>query len=391
VAIARDRGGSLDQLSIVYALGLAWAVKFLWAPLVDRFGSRRFGHYRSWLLVTQPATALVILAIAPFDVVANLGFIVLALAVVALLSATQDIATDALAVRTFRGRARGGVNGMQVGANFVGDIIGGGLILVVYDIAGWVPAIVTLAVVTAVPIGFIARIREPALGDDNGPDQREAGNRVRLAAVLGLFRQRGATRWALLLSPLLTIAMGGSYGMLVPILVDSGMSIGMVGVLTNVVAGVIGVAAAVVAGLLVPTLGRRRSLIVYGLGQAVAIASVVPVALGMGGTAWMIVAIVLVAVFNSAGYAAMYTINMDFSRHDTAGSDFTVQVSVAYFVRFAAAGVFIGVAAAHGYVITLLVCVGIALLAVVAVAALFVPPGADERAHEAAEPALPRP
>lgn len=384
VAIARERGGSLDQLGIVYALGLAWAVKFLWAPLVDRFGSRRLGHYRTWLLITQPATALAILTIAPFDVVEHLDLIVLALAAVALLSATQDIATDALAVRTFHGRARGGINGMQVGANFVGDIVGGGLVLVVYDVAGWVPAILTLSAVTAVPIYFIVRYREPR----RDPADRPAP--ARPTSVLALFRVPGLPRWALLLSPLLTTAMGGSYGMLVPILVDSGMSVGLVGILTNGVAGVVGIVAAVVAGLLVPTLGRKRALILFGLGQAGAIASVIPVALGAGGTVWMIVAIVLVSVFNSAGYAAMYTINMDFARREHAGSDFTVQVSVAYAVRFAAAGLFIGVAATHGYVTTLVICVAIALVAVVATAALFVPPEPDRETAEPPEPSVPR-
>ncbi len=138
-AITRERGGDLEEIGVIYVLGMVWAVKFLWAPLVDRFGSRRLGHYRSWLLVTQPATALAVVMIAPFDVLDNLGLIIAALAVVAILSSTQDIATDALAVRTMRGSGRGGVNGLQVGAGFVGDIIGGGGVLVVYDLFGLGP------------------------------------------------------------------------------------------------------------------------------------------------------------------------------------------------------------------------------------------------------------
>ena len=40
------------------ALALAWVFKFLWAPLVDRYGSRRRGHFRSWILPLQLAAVV---------------------------------------------------------------------------------------------------------------------------------------------------------------------------------------------------------------------------------------------------------------------------------------------------------------------------------------------
>ena len=53
VAILRDGGTSLATLGMLQTIGLIWPLKFLWAPLVDRFGSRRVGHYRSWLIPLQ--------------------------------------------------------------------------------------------------------------------------------------------------------------------------------------------------------------------------------------------------------------------------------------------------------------------------------------------------
>lgn len=258
VAISRDRGGSLEDISVIFVLGMVWALKFLWAPLVDRFGSRRLGHYRSWLLITQPAAALAIVAIAPFDVIENIWVILGLLAIVAILSSTQDIATDALAVREMTGTSRGPINGLQVGAGFVGDIIGGGLVLVVYDLFGWVPAIVSLAALTALPIYFIVRHRER---EPQAPVER-----VRRPSVLALFRQRGAARWAFVLTPLLTLAMPGAYGLLVPIMIDGGVSVGAVGLLSNGVGGVVSVLTAVAAGLLVDRMGRKRALLVYSAG-----------------------------------------------------------------------------------------------------------------------------
>lgn len=367
-AITRERGGSLEDIGVIYGIGFIWALKFLWAPLVDRYGSRRRGHYRSWLVVTQPAAALGIVALAPLDVGENLGFIVILLSVVAVLSATQDIATDALAVRMMSGRERGGINGLQIGANFVGDVIGGGLVLVIYDYFGWVPAILTLAFVVAIPIFFIRRFKEPVVEPVVAPADTAA--RPPRASMFSVFRQPGVKRWALVLTPLLAISMPGAYGMLVPILIDSGVSVGMVGILTNGLGGVIGIAAAIGAGLWVPKLGRRRALVWYAAGQVVAIATVIPVAAG-GGMGWALLAIVMVNIFNSAVFVIMYTINMDHSRPETAGSDFTVQTSISLGLRFVAAGMVIGVAGAAGYTVAMVVCTVVAVIALIAVLTLY--------------------
>jgi len=363
-AISRERGNDLEDVGVIFVLGMVWAVKFLWAPLVDRFGSRRIGHYRSWLVVTQPLAAVAVLALIPFDVVNDLWIILALLAVVAIVSATQDVATDALAVRTISGRNRGGINGLQVGAGFVGDIIGGGLVLVVYDIWGWTPAILTLAVFTALPILSVLRYREPALVEVTAtPAPRPS--------MASLFRQRGAARWAFVLTPLLALGMPGAYGLMGSILVDSGVSLSAIGLLTNVLGGAIGCGAAIVAGLLINRLGRKRSLVLYGVGQIVAIAAVLPV-VSAGGMGWVLISIVLLNVFNTAGYTIMYTINMDYARKESAGSDFTVQTSISYAVRFAGAGVIFGVADSLGYTWALLICMGLTLLGVIAAAAFFI-------------------
>lgn len=383
MAISRERGQDLEDIGVIFLLGMVWTLKFIWAPLVDRFGSRKRGHYRSWIMITQPAVALGIAAIAPFDVIDNLGVIIACLAFVAIMSATQDVATDALAVRNLRGGARGNINGLQIGAGFIGDIVGGALVLVLYDLFGWVPAILTLAALTAVPIFFVRRYKEAAREPVDAPQ------RVRRESAVALFRQPGFKRWALVITPLLSIGMPGAYGLLVPMLVDGNVSVGMVGVLTNGIGGVIGIAAALVAGSLVNRLGRKRALIWFGLSQVLGIASALPLAAG-GGLGAAIVAVVLVNIANSAVFVIMYTVNMDHARPDNAGSDFTLQVSISFGMRFLVGGLIFGVADAAGYAPALLICLGTAIVGVV-VAALFfrdVSARQDDEARPGLRPAL---
>jgi MFS family permease len=361
MAISRERGQDLENIGVIFLLGMVWTLKFLWAPLVDRFGSRKRGHYRSWIMLTQPAVALGIAAVAPFDVIDHLGLILLLLTFVAIMSATQDVATDALAVRNLRGGSRGNINGVQVGAGFIGDIVGGAAVLVLYDLFGWVPAILTLAVLSAVPIYFVRRFRE---------EESEAPHRVRRQSAIALFRQPGVKRWALVITPLLSIGLPGAYSLLVPMLVDGGVSVGLVGLLTNGLGGVIGIAAALVAGSLVNRLGRRRSLVIYGLLQVVAVAATIPLATA-GGLGAAILAVVLINIANCALFVIMYTVNMDLARPGNAGSDFTVQVSISFGMRYLVGGLLFGVADSAGYAPALLICLGAAVVGVTVAALLF--------------------
>src|SRR5919109_5503571 len=52
-AVLREREVALERIALLQLLALAWVVKFTWAPLVDRYGSPRLGHYRGWLLLVQ--------------------------------------------------------------------------------------------------------------------------------------------------------------------------------------------------------------------------------------------------------------------------------------------------------------------------------------------------
>lgn len=135
LAILRDGGASLAQLGVVQALGLLWAAKFLWAPLVDRYGDRRRGHYRSWILLVQPAlvVTLMLAAVVVADPVDDYPRLVVIIAGVLLLSATQDIATDALATQVVRAADRGIANGIQTAGGLLGNLIGSGAVLIVYE------------------------------------------------------------------------------------------------------------------------------------------------------------------------------------------------------------------------------------------------------------------
>jgi PAT family beta-lactamase induction signal transducer AmpG len=102
----RLREAGIDRSTIGYLswVGLAYGVKWMWAPLVDRLPipwlTRQLGRRRSWLLVSQLVIAFGLVGMALNDPSQLLGPLVACALAVAIASATQDIALDAYRIES---------------------------------------------------------------------------------------------------------------------------------------------------------------------------------------------------------------------------------------------------------------------------------------------------
>lgn len=95
----RDVGVSPSTIGFLSAVGLAYAFKFIWAPVVDRAPvpllTRLFGQRRGWMLFAQLMIVSGLVLMALTDPQAQLTQLAIAAVIVAFFSATQDIAIDA--------------------------------------------------------------------------------------------------------------------------------------------------------------------------------------------------------------------------------------------------------------------------------------------------------
>lgn len=76
-------------------VGMAYSLKFLWSPLLDRFTLFKTGRRRSWMLVTQALLMVSIFFLGTLNPSQSLSLMALISILVAFFSATQDIAIDA--------------------------------------------------------------------------------------------------------------------------------------------------------------------------------------------------------------------------------------------------------------------------------------------------------
>ncbi len=121
----RERGVSLGSIGLLGALALPWALKALWAPLVDRAGARRRVIVPCQLGMAAAAFAAAFVRPDGAGLLALLGLVFL----LNLLAATQDIAVDGLAVDWLSGGELGPANAAQVVGYKVGMLVGGGLLV----------------------------------------------------------------------------------------------------------------------------------------------------------------------------------------------------------------------------------------------------------------------
>ncbi|MFC5694024.1 AmpG family muropeptide MFS transporter [Pseudomonas sp. GCM10022186] len=94
----REAGVSRETIGFASLIGLAYAFKWIWSPLLDQWRLPflgRLGRRRSWLVLSQALVAVGLVGMALCDPQTNLTWLIALAVVVAFASATQDIAIDA--------------------------------------------------------------------------------------------------------------------------------------------------------------------------------------------------------------------------------------------------------------------------------------------------------
>jgi len=130
VAWLADRGVGTGEIGAVIAMtSLPWTFKFLWGPMIDRYGFPAMGRRRPWILAAQTCMALTlgVMAVAP-DLSNNVQLVTWLVCLINIFASVQDVAVDALAVDLLQPQERGRANGLMYGCSYGGAAIGGAVV-----------------------------------------------------------------------------------------------------------------------------------------------------------------------------------------------------------------------------------------------------------------------
>ncbi|MEQ1438568.1 MFS transporter [Fontimonas sp. SYSU GA230001] len=347
--LLREQGLSLKAIGATSLLYLPWALKFLWAPLVDGHGTRR-----DWLLPLQVASTLAAAALALADIGSGLGWLFAAVLLFNLLTATQDIATDGLAVNLLGPRERGLGNGIQVGAYRVGMMLGGGLLLWLFARHGWTAMALVMAAMLALTIVPVLGLREagrprppPAsLRDELARGWAQRLRRPGLAAFIGLIG---------------LYKLGDSMGaaMVGPFMHDAGMSKELIAWVKGTLGSAAALAGAGLGALYAWRAGRRSALLYCGLAQTASLLPYALAAAGVGGHGLIAAGCIAEHVLGGMATVALFTLMMDASEPAHAGTDYTLLACALVLVQGAASILAGLVADAGGYALLFVLGLGL--------------------------------
>lgn len=313
--LLRERGLSLAAIGATGLLFLPWALKFLWAPLVDHTGSRK-----TWIVCLQGLTFSGAVALAFVDLESGLAPIFAALVLFNLLAATQDVATDGLAVRLLSPSERGLGNGIQVGAYRIGMILGGGALLWVFAKSGWSVMFLAMAAIlflTCIPALFLPRAPEsgtPRAGIAGSALLVGWAQRLRLPGVLPFILLICAYKFG--------DAMASS--LVGPFMHDAGLSKSEIAVVKGTIGSIMGLAGAALGGWMAWYFGRRPALIACGLLQTLSLLAYLACAFDPANKFLIYGASTVEHLFGGMATVALFTLMMDASDPEHAGTDYTL-------------------------------------------------------------------
>lgn len=338
----REANYSLATIGLLQLVKLPWVVKFLWSPLVDRH-CLTGRDFRRCIVFSEIVYAIFIILAGHLNVTDNLYLIIFMVMLSLVASATQDIATDALAILMHTGRDKSMVNSMQSMGSFGGALIGSGVLLLVLHQFGW--HMVTPFLGVFVLLMLIPLLRRK----DLNIAQKDVRQRARLTDFASFFVQRGIWRQIGFLL-LYYASIIGILSMMRPWLVDLGYSMKEIGVMSGIIGTSSAFCASFGAGFIVRRIGIFTARILFACFILLTTLYFLGlVMLGTPTTAMLYGGIVLMWMSYGMATIVVYTSAMECVRPGREGTDFTVQTVLTHLSGIIMAGLSGAVADHFGY------------------------------------------
>ena len=367
--IFRENGLSLEQIALFYpVLFIPWMLKFLWAPLVERFHSINQGKYRSWIIPLQLIIAGVMCSLAFWEIGGPIGFFIIGVFLINIFSSMQDVSIDGHSITLLKFSERGWGNSVQVGTFWFGYIIGGGLMLILFSIIGWNNVFFLMAfvyLISMIPI-FLNKTHRTNQNETNDISKKN------WSSIISFLKQPQIALILFIVSAY-RIVEGFIRSILPAMLKDWGMDFSQIGLALGIIAPTSVLLGAIVAGHFINRLGRIRSLLVFGLLQVISALGYMLLSIYSDQpTMITIIPFIMVDHFISGLVTvALFSSMMDWSRKNQPGSDYTCMDCMGVFAMMFGAGISYYIAAKWGYSTCFIIALPLTVLSIFVVWRLY--------------------
>ena len=263
----KEEGVDLTVIGMMALVGLPYTVKFLWAPLLDRYTLPFLGRRRGWLLASQLALALAIAGLGCTSPAKSPWLVAFAAFLVTFCSASQDIIVDAYRREDLTDRELGLGSSLYINGYRLGMLLasGGGLIMADYIPFSLVYLIMALGMVPGIATTFLAP--EPTTPAGVPRTLKDAV----VNPMVEYFTRRGAL-WILAFILLYKIGDTMASAMTTPFYLDIGFTKTQIGAVVKLFGFWATIAGSLMGGICMLRLGIPRSLWIFGILQALSTA-----------------------------------------------------------------------------------------------------------------------
>ena len=281
----RVEGVGLAEIGFFALVGLPYAWKFLWSPVMDRYTLPFLGRRRGWMFVTQ---------LALMAIVASMGFVSPALSIwtvaslaaaLAFFSASQDIVLDAYRRELLPDAELGLGNSIHVQAYRLAGLVPGSLALILADFLPW--HVVFMVVASFMSVGLILTLFiHEAVAEPSPP-------KTLFKAVVEPFREffqrKGIKTALLILAFMFLYKLGDSMATALSsaFYIDLGFSLSEIGTIAKFASLIAAIVGGLAGGLIMIKLGINRALWLFGVIQLVSIFGFALLA-EIGANPWML-------------------------------------------------------------------------------------------------------
>jgi PAT family beta-lactamase induction signal transducer AmpG len=257
-------GVDIKVIGLFSLVGLPYTLKFLWAPVLDRFSLPLFGRRRGWLLLCQILLMLAIAGLGFTNPLASPYLVAGVAFLVTFFSASQDIVVDAYRREDLTDNELGLGSSLYVNGYRLGMLVAGSGGLIMADHISFQMVYLILSVTMLIGVITTICCREPEISVGTPTTFKEAV----IGPFVDYFSRPGA--W-LLLAFILFYKIGDQMAttMTMPFYLELGFSKTEIGTVVKLFGFWATIGGGLVGGIILLRLGISRSLWIFGILQAV--------------------------------------------------------------------------------------------------------------------------
>lgn len=157
----RDIGFELSVIGLISFAGFFYVLKFLWAPLIDKYSLPFLGRRKGWLVVSQILLIAALISIALLGPESSLSVFIILVGVAAFAGATLDTVVDAYRIEIAPIEFQAALAATYILGYRIALIVSGAIALYLAELLGWSNTYLIMALCLLIPLVAAVVSKEP--------------------------------------------------------------------------------------------------------------------------------------------------------------------------------------------------------------------------------------